>query len=184
MPIKLRSSAREPNAISTSPFAIGAMSFGVSSIGVERSASEKSPIGLRAASKPERTAAPFPRFGKFSSKRVAIFVSDKILRAIPAVPSVDPSFTTINSLSAAFAARYSIVMRSVSLMRRSSLKQGMTIEKDGSITLSFRQSLPIDLHDKLAVWIDVAAVHAVCVKGQSYRAVFVDGNQTAAATKF
>jgi len=51
--------------------AIGSINFGVSSSGVERSASEKSPIVVRAASNPERTAAPFPRFGKFSSKRVA-----------------------------------------------------------------------------------------------------------------
>ena len=29
------------------------------------SASEKSPIGVRAASNPDRTAAPFPRFGEF-----------------------------------------------------------------------------------------------------------------------
>ena len=133
IPIKLRSSAREPKAMSTSPFAIGSMSFGVSSIGVERSASEKSPMGSRAASNPERTAAPFPRFGKFSSKRVAIFVSARILRAIVPVASVDPSFTTINSLSGALAARYSIVTRSVSPIRASSLKQGITTEMGGSM---------------------------------------------------
>src|SRR5207249_6446465 len=41
----------------------------------------------------------------------------------------------------------------------------------------------VDLDNKLAVRINVAAVHAVCVKWQSYRAVFIDGNQTAAAAK-
>src|SRR6188472_2814413 len=100
-----RSKAREPNAMSTSPFAMGSISFGVSSSGVERSASENSPIGVRAASNPDRTAAPFPRFGKFSSKRVVTGADFNLSRAITPVPSVDPSFTTINSLSGALAAR-------------------------------------------------------------------------------
>ena len=38
--------------------------------GVERSASKNKPIGFVAASNPVRTAAPFPRFGKFSSNCV------------------------------------------------------------------------------------------------------------------
>jgi hypothetical protein len=84
---------------------MGSISFGVSVSGVERSASEKSPIGVRAASNPERTAAPFPRFGKFSSKRVATCADFNLSRAIAPVASVDPSFTTINSLSGALATR-------------------------------------------------------------------------------
>ena len=98
-PIKLRSSAREPKAMSILPSAIGSINFGVSSNGVERSASEKRPIGLCAASNPERTAAPLPRFGKSSSNRMLIFASEKTSRVMVAVASVDPSFTTINSLS-------------------------------------------------------------------------------------
>ena len=61
-PISLRSNAREPNATSHSFFRMGSHSFGVSVIGVERSASEKSATSPRAASNPRRTARPFPRF--------------------------------------------------------------------------------------------------------------------------
>ena len=63
------------------------------------------PIGFCAASNPARTAAPLPRFGKFSSKRVAIFAPEKTSRTIGAVLSVDPSFTTINSLCGEFSRR-------------------------------------------------------------------------------
>ena len=38
----------------------------------------------------------------FKGKRVVIFASEKTPRAIAAVASVDPSFTTINSLSGEF----------------------------------------------------------------------------------
>src|SRR6266567_4009643 len=133
MPINPRSRARDPNAMSISLFAIGSINFGVSPSGVERSASKNRPTGSRAASNPERTAAPLPRFGKFSSKRVSILASFNLSRAIAAVASVDPSLTTINSLSAALDARYSSVRRSVSPMRPASLKQGMTTENGGSI---------------------------------------------------
>jgi hypothetical protein len=85
--------------------AIGSINFGISSSGVERSASEKSPMGVRAASNPERTAAPFPRFGEFSSKRVTTWADSNLSRAIAPVASVDPSLTTITSLSGALAAR-------------------------------------------------------------------------------
>src|SRR6202035_5258755 len=81
----------------------------------------------------------------FSSKRVAIFASDKIWRAILPVASVDPSLTTINWLSGALAARYSIVTRSVSLTRLSSLKQGMIIENGGSMeSLNRRRIEPLN----------------------------------------
>ena len=41
----------------------------------------------------------------------------------------------------------------------------------------------VDFDNKLVVWIDVAAVHAVRVKWQCNLAVFVDGDQTAAAAE-
>ena len=95
-----RSNARDPNATSTSPAAIGSINFGVSSIGVEKSASENKPIGLVAASKPWRTAAPLPRFGECSINRVVIEPgAAKTSRTISDVASLEPSFTTISSLS-------------------------------------------------------------------------------------
>ena len=132
MPINLRSSAREPKARSTSPCAIGPITFGISPSGVERSASKNNPIGLAAASKPVRTAAPFPRLGKFSSNRVWILAPAKASLAIADVASVEPSLTMISSLSGEFISRYSIVERAVVPIRSASLKQGMTTEKGGN----------------------------------------------------
>src|SRR6476660_9507285 len=98
-PISLRFSAREPKAISTSPRAIGSTIFGSSSIGVERSASKKTAIGFVALNNPLLTAAPFPRFGKFSSNRIATDDGTAAtLRITSPVESVEPSLITINSL--------------------------------------------------------------------------------------
>ena len=55
-PIKRRSSARDPKVRSHSLLRIGSTSFGVSVIGVERSASEKSAMFACASSRPNRTA--------------------------------------------------------------------------------------------------------------------------------
>jgi hypothetical protein len=105
MPISFRSSAREPNATSTSSRAIGSITFGISLSGVERSASKNNPIGLVAASNPLRTAAPLPRFGKFSRNCVRTFAPANALPTIADVESVEPSLTTISSASGDSAAR-------------------------------------------------------------------------------
>src|ERR1044072_178319 len=198
MPINPRFRARDPNAMSISPFAIGSINFGVSPSGVERSASKNRPNGFRAASNPERTAAPLPRFGKFSSKRVSIVASFNLSRAIAAVASVDPSFTTINSPSAALAVRYSSVRRSVSPIRPASLKQGITAENGGSmrvlnswsveplkrvlfqasLTLQRFNTSTIDFDNKLPVWIDVAAIHSSGIKWQCDTAPMMDRDQS------
>jgi hypothetical protein len=52
-----------------------------------------------AASKPSRTAAPFPRFGKCSKSRVAIEAGPaKTSRTTSEVASTEPSLTTMSSL--------------------------------------------------------------------------------------
>jgi hypothetical protein len=79
--------------------AIGSITFGISLNGVERSASKNNPIGFVAASSPVRTAAPFPRLGKFSSNRVWILAPANASRTIVDVASVEPSLTTISSAS-------------------------------------------------------------------------------------
>jgi hypothetical protein len=43
--------------------------------------------------------------------------------------------------------------------------------------------LSVNLNDELSVRIDVAAIHAVAIKGQRHRAVLVDGNETTLAAK-
>ncbi len=95
-------------------------------------------MGLAAASKPVRTAAPFPRFGKFSSNRVSIFAPAKASLAIVDVVSVEPSLTMINSLTVEFISRNSRVARAVVPIRSASLKQGMTTVSGGSIVIVIR----------------------------------------------
>jgi len=84
-------------------FCIGSISFGVSSSGVE-DPHKKKPDRFSRGKHPERTAEPFPHLENFRANESEIRLS-KILHAIAARFIVDPSLTTINSLSGAFAVR-------------------------------------------------------------------------------
>ena len=70
--------------------------FDVSSSGVDKSASEKQPDRFLRRQQSRRTAAPLPRFGKFSSKRVYEFVFrlENFTRYLK-VASIRPSFSTM-----------------------------------------------------------------------------------------
>ena len=52
-----------------------------------------------------------------------------------------------------------------------------------ALTLQGITTLAVNLHDKLAIRIDVAAIHAVCIKRQCDVTVLVDCDQTAAAAE-
>src|SRR5207249_12057583 len=87
-------------------------------------------------------------------------------------------------------------------MRACSLKHGITTVKGGSTEARFRvlvnrdssiqrckdltihDVLFVNLHDKLAVWIDVPAIHSRGIKRQRDAALAIDCDQAARATKF
>src|SRR6266516_765842 len=87
-------------------------------------------------------------------------------------------------------------------MRACSLKNGLTtvmgwsteeripllVKRDSSIQrckdLTIHEVLFVNLHDKLAVWIDVPAIHSRGIKRQRHVALAIDCDQATRATKF
>src|SRR5437763_6458377 len=197
LPISLRLSAREPKAISTSPHAIGSTIFGSSSIGVERSASKKTAIGFVALNSPLRTAAPLPRFGKFSSNRIiTVDGTAATLRITSPVESVEPSLITINSLPGLSFSRYATVVASVSPMRTASLKAGMTTEIAGSMkgssvsfvtteSASYKLALTsfVNFDYELAVLADTASIHSTGIKRQGNISILIHCNEAAGSAE-
>ena len=66
---------------------------------------------------------------------------------------------------------------------RCSASFNMTVMGQTAVTLQRFNGSLIDFHDKLALRIDVAAIHSVGVKRQCDLARFVDCDQTAGATQ-
>src|SRR5450830_952830 len=87
-------------------------------------------------------------------------------------------------------------------MRACSLKQGMTTENGGSMggeirvllnrdssiqrcnDLMIREVLFVNLHDKLAVRIDITTIHSLSVKRHCHVALAIDCDQPTCATEF
>ena len=67
------------------------------------------------------------------------------------------------------------IIRDSSLAQNDNSVPGSTLQR---ITTS-----SVNLHHKLITWIDVAAVHAICIKRQSDVAVLIDRDQTACAAE-
>ena len=126
--------AREPNVTSKSPAFIGSISLYISSIGVERSASVNRAMSAFAAISPVLIAKPFPRFSSYLIiLEETSGCAKKTRLAISAVPSVDPSSTTITSIPDSARRAKSITLPSGADRRSLSLYEGIMIEISGFI---------------------------------------------------